>query len=111
MSEQDRILGTIAMAKMHGAQFKLTRKPSRADIPEKLADVDLQLILQRKGGSGFDGPVVWTLTLFEGVATSPDLGDLGKPLYSDVLPAALEYLARARDGDQDVYLEGQVCAT
>jgi hypothetical protein len=111
MSERDRILGTIAFAKMQGAQFKLLKQPSRADIPEKLADVDLRLILQRKGARDFDGPIVWTLTLFEGVATSPDLGDLGKPLYSDVLPAALEFLARARDGDEDLYLEGNACAT
>jgi hypothetical protein len=108
---RDKILATIALAKMHGAQFKLIKRPSRDDIPEKLADVDLVLLLQRKGRVGYDGPVVWELLVFEGVATHADLADLGKPLYEDVLPAALEYLKRAKEGDEEVYLEGRTCAT
>ena len=111
MSERDKILATIALAKMHGAQFKLIKRPSRDDMPEKIADVDLVLLLQRKGPVTYDGPVVWELTLFEAVANYGDLADLGKPVYDDVLPAALEYLKRARDGDEDVYLEGRTCAT
>jgi len=108
---RDKILATIALAKMHGAQFKLIHRPSRSDIPAKLSDVDIFLLLQRKGAVNFDGPVVWRLTLFEGVSMHADLGDLGKPLYEDVLPAAMEYLKRAREGDEEVYLEGQTCAT
>lgn len=113
MSEarRNRILGTIALAKMHGAQFKLNKQPSRDDVPEKLADVDLTLVLQRKGDKGFNGPVVWELVLFEGVSEHADLGDLDKPLYQDVLPAAMDYLKRAREGDEEVYLEGRCVKT
>jgi hypothetical protein len=111
MSERDKILATIALAKMHGAQFKLVHRPSRGDIPAKLSDVDIFLRLQRKGPVAYDGPVVWELTLFEGVSKHADLADLGKPLYDEVLPAALEYRKRADDGDEQVYLEGKVCAT
>ena len=111
MSERDRILATIALAKMHGAKFKLIERPSRDDVPEKLADVDLVVLLQRKGSVAYDGPVVWELTVFEAVTKYADLGDLGKPLYNEVLPAALEYRKRADDGDEQVYLEGKVCAT
>ena len=42
---RDKILATIALAKMHGAQFKLVHRPSRSDIPEKLSDVDIFLRL------------------------------------------------------------------
>jgi hypothetical protein len=110
-NERNRILATIALAKMHGAQFKLLKQPSRDDVPKKLADVDILLVLQREGVSGSGGAIVWDLMLFEGVATQPDLGDLGKPLYADVLQAAMDYLARARDGDEQVYLEGKACVT
>lgn len=108
---RDKILATIALAKMHGAEFKLVHRPSRGDIPAKLSDVDIFLLLQRWGSVAYDGPVVWQLTLFEGVSMHADLGDLGKPLYEDVLPAAMEYLKRAREGDEDVYLEGRPCVT
>ena len=104
MSERDKILATIALAKMHGAKFILIERPSRDDVPKKLADVDLVVQLQRKGSVAYDGPVVWELTVFEAVAKHADLGDLGKPLYDEVLPAAREYLKRASDGDEELYL-------
>lgn len=104
--ERDNILSTIAFAKMHGAFFKLIATPVRDDIPVKLADVNVSVVLERKGGA-----IVWELPLFEGVSRKGDLGDLGKPTLSDVMPAAHEYLTRAIDGDEELYLEGAACLT
>jgi hypothetical protein len=103
--ERDEILGTIAYAKMHGGKFKLLVTPVRDDIPAKLADVDVSLALHWKGET------VWHLPLFEGISRTGDLGDLGKPILDDVLPAAREYYERAKSGDELVYLEGAVCLT
>jgi hypothetical protein len=103
--ERDNILGIIAFAKMHGGKFKLLVISARDDVPAKLADVNVALVLDWKGET------VWQLPLFDGVARSRDLGDLGKPALDDVMPAAREYYDRACDGDEEVYLEGAACLT
>lgn len=101
--EKDNILGTIAFAKMHGGKFKLLIIPARDDVPAKLSDVNVTLVLEWKGDT------VWELPLFEGVSRAGDLGDLAKPILDDVLPAAHEYYERAINGDEEVYLEGAAC--
>ncbi len=101
--ERDEILGTIAYAKMHGGKFNLLVIPARDDVPPKLADVNVVLVLKWKD------EVVWQLPLFEGISRSGDLGDLAKPILDDVMPAAREYYDRAVSGDEEVYLEGAAC--
>lgn len=96
--EADEIVGTIALAKMNGATFKVLGEP----VKNERGKSNVVLVLMR------DREVVWRLVLFKGVTNKADLANLSASTLADVMPKAKEYMVRAGDGDRDLYLKGRL---
>jgi len=96
--EADEIVGTIVLAKMNGAKFKIFGDP----LKNERGKSDIALVLMQ------DKEVVWRVVLYKGISNKADLANLSASTLADVMPKAKEYMKRAEDGDRDLYLKGRL---
>lgn len=96
--EKDHIVGTIVLAKMEGATFKLMGSPVKGQRNK----LNMSLVLMQ------DKQKIWEAVLFKDINRVADLTKLDQPDLNSTMGAASEYLRRAVAGDEDVYLKGRL---